>query len=137
MNITKLQKEDIRAKLAQHVTLFSSQNKAANSLKGVSSATISQILNGKWDLISDEMWRNISAQVEAADNGPNWVVVETTPYCIIFDLLDDAQCNSLVYGAILRAGRGKTETIKSYVKTHKNVYALKCAGYWNKKRFLQ
>ena len=45
------EKEAIAAKLRTYVDSKESQNAAAKSLRGVSAATVSQILNGNWDLI--------------------------------------------------------------------------------------
>ena len=36
---------------------YGSQNKAAQSLVGISAATVSQLLKGNWDNVSDEMWK--------------------------------------------------------------------------------
>lgn len=140
MNITNVQKEEIRAKLTQYLTLFPSQNRAANSLKNVSSSTITQILRGNWGSVSDEMWRNISAQIDTAEES-GWQTVETGPFAVITETLEDAQRNSIVYAVVLGAGKGKTSTTKAYEAKHKklakNVFRLVCAGFWNKKRFLQ
>lgn len=57
------EKEAIAAKLRTYVDSKESQNAAAKSLRGVSAATVSQILNGNWDLISDDMWRTVGNQI--------------------------------------------------------------------------
>ena len=64
--MNKEQKERIRERLEAYVRRYPSQNKAANSLKGTSAGTISSILNGKWDSISDEMWMKLSSQLDAS-----------------------------------------------------------------------
>ena len=46
-----IEKEQIRTKLAEFCEIKGGQNKAANSKRGVSPATISQVLNNNWDLI--------------------------------------------------------------------------------------
>lgn len=48
------EKKDIQARLQVYVSKYPSQNKAVNSL-GISAGTISTILNGKFDNISDEI----------------------------------------------------------------------------------
>ena len=58
----KDEKKQIAARLKDYCVQKGSQNKAANSMNGVSSATISKVLSGDWDTISDEMWRTIAAQ---------------------------------------------------------------------------
>ena len=53
------EKQAIADLLKAYCDLKGSQNKAAASLNAVSAATISQIFNGNWELITDEMWRTI------------------------------------------------------------------------------
>ena len=128
-------KDQIVEKLREYITRFESQNKAANSLKGVSSATISQMLNNNWDLIKDEMWRNVAAQIGYAEN--EWVAVETRDYKILTTLLHDAQQRSNVYAITGAAGTGKSFAIRQFAAENKRVHLLKCAEYWNKKMFMQ
>jgi len=73
----KEEKDLITKDLKQYVESKGSQNKAATSL-GVSSATISQILNDKTKLVADEMWRRIKAAMNT--NPTEWKIVETTDY---------------------------------------------------------
>ncbi len=54
------------------------KNKAVNSL-GISAGTISTILNGKFDNISDEMFLRIRSQISPV-NPEEWTVCETTAY---------------------------------------------------------
>ena len=61
-------------------------------MRGVSPATISQVLNNNWDLISEEMWRTIASQIGYDPRA--WVVVETRGYKRMYGLLQDAQDNS-------------------------------------------
>jgi len=128
------EKENIKAALAGYCDRMGSQNKAANSLKNVSSATVSQMLNGNWDLITDEMWRSVAAQI-GYDNR-SWVVVETRGYKRMTALLDDAQRNSLVFAVTGDAGCGKSEAAKTYARSHQDVFYLSCSEYWNRKHFM-
>ena len=50
----KTEKQAIAEKLQAYVESKESQNKAAKTLKGVSPATVSQVLNGNWELISED-----------------------------------------------------------------------------------
>ena len=50
-------KKDICEALRLYVAKYPSQNKAAASLDGTSAGTVSSILSGKWENISDEMWK--------------------------------------------------------------------------------
>ena len=56
------EKQQIAQALNDFCNRKGNQNKAANALKGVSSATITQVLKGNWDSIADKMWRLIKAQ---------------------------------------------------------------------------
>ena len=61
MKLTTNEKGQIQECLRLYVSKYPSQNKAAQSLTGTSSATVSSILQGKWENISDEMWRNLAS----------------------------------------------------------------------------
>lgn len=127
-------KQQIRDRLTEYCDRIGSQNKAANTLKGVSSATISQIINGNWELIRDEMWRNIAAQIGFITR--DWVLVETRDYNMLTSVLSDAQENSLVFAVTGEAGSGKTAAIRAYSETNQNVYVLSCNEFWNRKLFM-
>jgi len=128
------QKQAIATKLAAYVERFDSQNKASKSLKGVSSATISQVLNKKWELIADEMWRNIASQTGYSSN--EWVAVEIRDFQLLNRILDSAKNNSSVFAVVGNAGIGKTFTLRNYVDANKRSYLLQCNEYWNRKTFL-
>ena len=49
-------KEQVRSALIAYRSNYPTLNRAAESLQGVSSATVSQLCNGKYELISDEMF---------------------------------------------------------------------------------
>ena len=66
------EKDAIREALRAYVAKYPSQNKAAGSLKNTSVGTISSIMNGKYDNISDDMFRNIASQVGSGKVGRLW-----------------------------------------------------------------
>ena len=129
-----LTKKQISEALRIYCERKGSQNKAANSLKSVSPATISHVLSGEWKLIKDEMWRSIAAQIEFKTNA--WQAVETRDYKITNNLLSDAQDNALVLAITGEAGTGKTFAARQYVNSHREAYLLSCADFWNKRMFL-
>lgn len=129
-----IRKENIAAALREYCGRYESQNKAANSLKNVSAATVSTMLSGKWDLIADEMWRNVAAQIGFREE--KWEAVETSGYKRLNKMLEDAQSNALVMAVTGDAGTGKTFTIKHYVRHTKQAYVLCCNEFWNRKLFL-
>ncbi len=128
------EKTRITGNLRSYCERFGSQNKAANSLKGVSSATVSQVLNENWDLINEDMWRNIASQVDF--NRKRWTAVKTGLFEKLTVILDDARINSLVMPIIDDAGTGKTFSLKQYALENKRVYHLSCSEFWNKRAFL-
>lgn len=130
--MTDQTKSEIKTKLAHYVAKYDSQNKAANSLRGVSAATISQVLNDNWEKISDEMWRNIAAQIGSRQ----WATVETSFYRLFTDLLEDARLNSFVYAVTAEAGSGKSFTVAAYAASHRNVYHIICCEQWSLQAFL-
>ncbi len=128
------EKQAIAEKLKAYVGSKESQNKAAKTLKGVSAATVSQVLNGNWELISDEMWRTIASQI--GYEARKWVVVQTEGYDSMYEVLSDAQENALVFAVIGDAGCGKSQAIKVYGERNHNTLVLSCSEYWNRKQFL-
>ncbi|MBW4755402.1 ATP-binding protein, partial [Prevotella melaninogenica] len=90
MKLTKNEKGQIQERLRQYVSKYPSQNKAAQSLTGTSSATVSSILQGKWENISDDMWRNLASQLGTMA-GTDWQVVETKAFQEMTFVMKDAQ----------------------------------------------
>ena len=130
----KTEKQAIAERLQAYVASKESQNKAAKTLQGVSAATVSQVLNGNWDLISEDMWRTIATQI--GYDPRKWVVVETEGYSRMYDILTDAQANALVFAVTGDAGCGKSQAIKMYGEHNRNTLVLSCSEYWNRKQFL-
>ncbi|WP_297096452.1 ATP-binding protein [uncultured Draconibacterium sp.] len=144
--MTNQEKFKISEKLAEYCGMYDSQNKAANSLKNVSPATVSHMLKGAkqygespetpeaWAKIKAEMWRNVAAQVGCKND--EWVVAETRDFKTLYKLLAYSKENSKVSFITGATGSGKTETIKKFTKENKQVYTLKCNDFWNRKTFL-
>lgn len=132
--MTHNEKQAIADSLRSYVGTKGSQNQAARTLRQVSGATISQVLNGNWDLISDEMWRTIASQIGHDANG--WQVIPTEGYNRMYHLLRDAQQNALVLAVTGDAGCGKSQAVKQYAAENQNVIVLSCSEYWNRKLFL-
>lgn len=103
-------------------------------MKGVSAATVSQMLSGNWDLIGEEMWRNVASQVGVKQS--RWAAVETVNFRHLTTVLEDAKRNSLVLAVTGGAGTGKTFACTHYRDSHKRVYMLQCNEYWNRKVFM-
>ena len=134
--ITTDEKKQISEQLRAYCEQKGSQNKAAASLNGVSSATVSKVLAGNWDTIADDMWRSIAGQIGAGKTAEEWQLVPTRAYKTMTFTLESAQRDALVMGVIGEAGSGKTEAIKNYTAGWRNVYHLVCSEYWNRRTFM-
>ncbi len=132
--LSNQEKQAIANSLGKYVQRHRSTNAAANTLRGVSSATVSQVLNDNWEQISDSMWRNIAAQVGYSKI--EYLHAETSHSKKMMKYLLDAQEESMVFPIISPAGSGKSGTADRYSAEHANVFLLKCDDYWNKKLFL-
>lgn len=133
--MTNDDKINIQAAVNEYVKRFNSQNEAARSLNGVSEATLSQIVNEKWALISDDKWRSISAQIGLDTS--DWKHVDTFNYKKITKLLEDAHLHNQVCAIVGEGGVGKTHAFKRYAATHKNVIWLRCEKLWTQKHLLK
>lgn len=127
-------KKAIADKLRVYCDRYESQNKAANSLRGVSSATVSQMLNGNWGLITNQMWRNVATQIGWKEY--SWNEAETGNYKELSTYYTVAKERSMVMAVTGDAGTGKSFTAQSFEQENKNVFVLRCNDYWNKKTFL-
>ena len=134
--MTDNEKKQISEQLRAYCEQKGSQNKAAASLNGVSSATVSKILSGQWGTIADDMWRSIAGQIGAGKTAEGWQLVPTRAYKTMTFTLESAQRDALVMGVIGEAGSGKTEAIKTYTTGGRNVYHLVCSEYWNRRTFM-
>ena len=61
--LTLQNKDAIRDALMGYCENYPTRNRASESLQGVSAATVSQILNSKYDNISDDMFTRIAGQI--------------------------------------------------------------------------
>ncbi len=134
MERTESRKAIVEA-LKQYTAQKGGQNKAAASIKGVSAATISQMLNGNWELISDEMWRRVARAIGMT--GKSWHTAETMTYRQMHLLLQAAQDESRVMSLTAPAGTGKTYAAREYEASHRNVYRLMCDEFWSKNDFVE
>lgn len=132
--ISLQEKQQIVSSLRGFCKKMASQNKAAVAL-GVSSALVSRMLNGEWQLIKDEMWRKIAGG--CGYSSAQWNIVETRDFQTLQLLYADAQNNGNAMAIIGRAGSGKTMAARQYCKSNKTAFHLCCNEYWNKKMFMQ
>ena len=136
MEITMKEKKAISERLRAYVAKYPSQTKAAGSLKGVSVGTVSNILNGRFENISDEMFRNVASQVGGMGT-PGWQIVETGAYQEITEVLSDAQRWRSVRWVTGEAGCGKSTTARVYLQDHKEVFYILCSEDMKKGDFVR
>jgi DNA transposition AAA+ family ATPase len=136
IELTLKEKDAIREELRAYVEKYPSQNKAVGSLKGTSAGTVSTILNGKYDNISDEMFRNIASQV-GGGTASGWHIVETGAFQEINIAMQDAQQWRNVTWIVGAAGCGKTTTAGLYAKEHREVFYILCSEDMGKAEFIR
>ena len=128
------QKQEIRDRLAEYVKRYPSQNKAANSLKGTSSGTVSSILNGKWDLISDDMWMKLSSQLTSSSE---WRLCHTAAFDSLMLYMKDAKEESNVMWVTGPAGIGKSTAAGVFSRENANVFLITCSEDMHKSDFIR
>lgn len=133
--MTDHQKKEIQMLLKLYVEQYPSQAKASASLRNVSEATIINIRTGKWENISDDMWRNVGKQVGFSKKG-TWNFVETVDAKTLIHYFEDAKEFSNVFAITAPSGSGKTYVSQWYEGKRHNVYHISCAEYFNRKVFL-
>lgn len=127
-------KKQIAEQLANYVqNIAGSMNKASKMLKGVSVATISNILAGKHESLSDDMFRNVAKQI--GFGAEEWVSVDTTNSQLLTHLFTDARLHANTFGVCGDPGSGKTHVARQYSHAE-NVYLVCCNEYFNRKTFL-
>lgn len=100
----------------------------------VSSATISQMLNNNWKLISDAMWRKVQVTLRI---DPKWNTAKTDNFIKMQQLLAAAKKQSLSIGISDSAGKGKTEAFTAFERENSNVIYVECKNYWTKKSYIK
>ena len=128
------QKQEIRERLEAYVRRYPSQNKAVNSLKGTSSGTVSLILNGKWEQISDDMWLKLSSQLDASSE---WQLCRTAAFDSLMLYMQDAKDESNVMWVTGPAGIGKSTAAGVFCREHRNVFMVTCSEDMHKSDFIR
>lgn len=133
--LTTEMKEQVRSALIAYRSNYPTLNRAAESLQGVSSATVSQLCNGKYELISDEMFIRIASQIGFAFD--SWNLYEGKTFCEITFALSDAQAYKNVTWIVGDAGCGKTTAAIEYRRTHRNVFYILCSEDMRRSDFVR
>jgi hypothetical protein len=130
------QKKEIQLLLKKHIEQYPSQKKAVDALRNISEATVINIRNGKWESISDDMWRLLGKQVGFSSKGV-WNFAPTKDSKKIISYFEDSKEYGNVFSITAPAGSQKSETARYFEGKNHNVYHIECAEYFNKKVFLQ
>lgn len=133
--LTTEMKEQVRSALIAYRSNYPTLNRAAESLQGVSSATVSQLCNGKYELISDEMFVRIATQIGFAFD--SWNLHEGKTFKEITFTLSDAQSYKNVTWIVGDAGCGKTTAAIEYRRTHRNVFYILCSEDMRRSDFVR
>lgn len=133
--LTTEMKEQVRSALIAYRSNYPTLNRAAESLQGVSSATVSQLCNGKYELISDEMFIRIASQIGFAFD--SWTLHEGKTFKEITFTLSDAQAYKNVTWIVGDAGCGKTTAAIEYRRTHRNVFYILCSEDMRRSDFVR
>lgn len=132
--LKKTEKQKIAEALKSKIeTLDISQAEAARRID-VSSATITNILKGKWESITGA-WAKVAAWVAGRVSG--WQLAETANFRMLQALFQDAQEKALSRAVSFRPGSGKTFAAKHYADNHPNVFYVGAVGDMSKRQLLQ
>lgn len=124
--MTQDERDNILEALRAYVSKYPSQNKAAASLNGISAGTLSVMLKGKHENISEEMWRNVASQISVPSRDGEWKLVETRAFQEMIFAMKDAQEYRKVRWITGDAGCGKTTTAGVYASEHREVFTVLC-----------
>lgn len=127
-----INRESIQKQLAD-IAARSSQAKLANKA-GVSPATMNHMINGKWELIKEEMWRRVQVNLKLETE---WQHAPTANFKIITGLLTAAKAGSMSIAISYREGHGKSHAYKAFERANDNVIYVECKNYWTKKTYVQ
>ncbi|MCS3036622.1 AAA family ATPase [Bacteroides stercoris] len=133
--LTRQDKDNIRDALMGYCENFSSRNRASESLQGVSAAVVSQILNTKYESISDDMFSRIAAQIGFSFE--HWTICESDNYRLATYVLADAQTYKNVTWMVGDAGCGKTTAAIEFRRTHRNVFYILCSEDMRRSDFVR
>ena len=100
-----------------------------------STATISQMTAGNWELIAEKMWAQVASALNWTPVG--WQMAPTTNVRIVQNLLDTAKRESLFMAISHKAGSGKTASLKDFETKYRGhqVYYISCRE-WARREFL-
>lgn len=135
MKLTVKNKDAIRDALMAYCENYPTRNRASESLQGVSAATVSQILNSKYDSISDDMFTRIASQIGYSFE--NWTLTESDNFRMATYVFSDSQLYKNVTWLVGDAGCGKTTAAIEFRRMHKNVFYILCSEDMKRSDFVR
>ena len=133
--LNQTHKDAIRDALIEYCGNYPSQNRASESLNGVSAATVSQISNGKYANISDDMFSRIAAQIGYSLE--SWTLTESDAFRRFTFAMTNAQEYNDTTWVVADAGCGKTTAAIEYRRSHRNVFYILCSEDMKKSDFVR
>ncbi|WP_316777744.1 ATP-binding protein [Pedobacter antarcticus] len=117
-NITE--KPEIKKAITEYCEVKAiSRNELAAQI-GVSGATLSNMVNDKWDNIDDRMWLRVFNYVRSDNAGK---LYSTTDFNAVTNLCEQAKSKHYMSGLIADYGMGKTTALKAYAR-NENVFYI-------------
>lgn len=132
--MTQQQKSEIKLLTQERIAAKALSNNQASKQMGVSAALLSNLLNDKWDQISDQMWLKVSAW--AGYQISSWTIFETRNTKAINELCEDAKSNSRFLAVAGDTGLGKTTALKYFSSNRQNAFYVLCTVTMSRKDFL-
>lgn len=130
MQITEKQK--IVSLLISEKDRYGSFNRLSR-VCNVSNATISNMVNNKWENISEDIWQQVGNIVGYRSD---WVIANTYNIRQMHQVIGTARATRSFWAVSCRAGSGKTASIKLYASQNTSgVYFLQ-AQEWTQRQFV-
>lgn len=133
--INQSTKDAIKAELNKQIHLIGSAKKLSVTLK-VSNATISNIINDKTALISDQLWFSISGAL-GLNFDSQWLHADTEPFKKLTNYFNDARLHSNVFALVTNPGGGKTYAMDDFRDKNPHTYYVKCHRHTTERDFLK
>lgn len=129
-----IQKQEVNTLILQEKERLGSFRAVANKA-GISEATVSQMINNKWEQIADSMWLKVAAALGWKTEG--WALTEITNTKLLYSVFRDAKAKSAFFAVSHQAGSGKTASAKSFSEAEyrSGVYYIQCRE-WGRSGFL-
>jgi len=128
------QKQEVVGLLQGKIQKLNLSANAAAKQIGMSGASLSKILNHKWDDLSDGLWRLAMAWLGFKED---WVVAEIRNFKRLHNICKDAKTSSIAIAVSDRPGCGKTIALEQFSKKYENSFYIECEEHFTKAVFLR